>query len=298
MSDVITEDAAAKVNLTLKVRGRRSDGYHLLESLIVFARGVGDVVRLTPGAAAVSGEQPVETSGPFATAIIGENLTTRALSQLATAEPRLRLGSVVLEKRLPVAAGMGGGSADAAALLRAVRSANPQFVESVDWYGIAAALGADVPVCLLNQPAFVWGVGERITPVAGLPPLPVVLVNPQTEVPADKTAQVFRRLAAPKCAEEPDPPATLPAFADAAALAAHMAREGNDLAAPARAVVPAIGEVEAALAAIPGCLHVALSGAGPTVFAVLATAQEAEAAAARLQGERPDWWIRAAVLGA
>jgi 4-diphosphocytidyl-2-C-methyl-D-erythritol kinase len=142
-----TEGASAKINLTLEVRGRRKDGYHEIESLVAFA-DIGDSVILD-----TSGKTGVKMSGPFAQHIAGENLADVALQRLAAAEPRLALGTVMLEKRLPVASGIGGGSADAAAVLRAVRRANPGFETAVDWQGIALTLGADVPVCLGNRAA-------------------------------------------------------------------------------------------------------------------------------------------------
>jgi 4-diphosphocytidyl-2-C-methyl-D-erythritol kinase len=288
----IIETAPAKVNLTLKVRGRRSDGYHLLESLIVFAQGAGDVVRLLP-------DEPISlrVAGPFAGAIVGENLIERTLARLAAAQPRLRLGAVVLEKRLPVASGVGGGSADAAAVLRAVRRANPDFADSVDWHGLAAALGADVPVCLSCEPSIVWGAGENVGAVTGLPRLPAVLANPLAPVPVDKTARVFRELAAPAALSDPVAPAALPAFPDAQALIAHIAEESNDLVRAAKAVVPEIEGVETALRSLPGCRYVGLSGAGPTLFAIFDTQDEAQGAQAELVRGKPDWWTEAAILG-
>src|SRR5262249_40109784 len=155
----------AKINLTLTVRGRRRDGYHDLESLVTFA-GVHDVVTLVPGS---SGS--VAVTGPFAQYISGENLLIRALGLLREAGFGLRLGAVRLGKTLPVAAGMGGGSADAAALLRAVRRANLERAADVPWLKIAARLGADVPVCFGDRPALVLGVGHDVVPVPSLPPL-------------------------------------------------------------------------------------------------------------------------------
>jgi 4-diphosphocytidyl-2-C-methyl-D-erythritol kinase len=288
----ITESAWAKVNLTLRVRGRRSDGYHELESLITFA-DVGDRVRFEPGAAV-----GVRAIGPFAAAISGPNLIDTALARLAEAEPRLVLGSVTLEKLLPVAAGIGGGSADAAALLRAVRRANPAFAGAVDWVDIARALGADVPVCLTSDPALVWGIGENISAVPDLPRLPAVLANPLAPVPPDKTARVFSELKAPPAAAGASPLLVSPTRLETvASLLEFMAAEGNDLLAAATAVVPQIAEVRAALAGQAGCLFAGLSGAGPTCFSVFSGPQEAAAAAAALQQERPDWWVAAGVLG-
>jgi 4-diphosphocytidyl-2-C-methyl-D-erythritol kinase len=292
MTPAITELAPAKVNLTLKVRGRRPDGYHDIESLIAFAAGVGDVVRLAPG-----DRTGLRVCGPFAAAIAGNNLLEVALARLAEAEPRLALGSVVLDKRLPVAAGIGGGSADAGALLRAVRRANATLADSVDWAAVAAALGADVPACLESRAAFIWGAGENVALLPGLPRLEVVLVNPLTAVPPDKTARVFARIGAPPAGASREPPKFPACFADAAALLAYMRAHGNDLMAAALELVPEIGDVRAALAAAPGRLFTGLSGAGPTSFAVFETAEEAAAAAAALRAGHPRWWVAATALG-
>ncbi len=243
MTSTTKELARAKVNLTLDVLGRRPDGYHELSTLIAFA-DVGDVIAFERGAAPA-----VTVDGPFAGAIIGENLLARTLELLARDERRLVLGAVALTKELPVAAGLGGGSADAAALLRVVRAANPAQAADVDWHRLAASLGADVPVCLASQAAWVGGYGEEIAPLgAPLPPLDIVLANPLAPVPTDKTAQVFRRLAAP-----PLPPGEKEArqrpsrFASRAELIEFMRAHTNALEPPARAVVPEIGDVLAAL---------------------------------------------------
>ena len=147
----IVECARAKINLTLSVVGRRSDGYHELRSLVVFA-DIGDTVTLTLGA-----PPEVSVTGPFSADIAGRNLVAETLTRLAQAEPRFELGAVTIEKNLPVAAGLGGGSADAAAALRAIRRANPAISDTFDWIGFAAGLGSDVPVCLVNQPSLMWG---------------------------------------------------------------------------------------------------------------------------------------------
>ena len=288
----ITEFAWAKVNLTLRVPGRRPDGYHQLQSLIAFA-DVGDRLRFVP-----DGPVGVSVTGPFAAAIRGPNLLDMVLARLAEVETRLVLGSVTLDKQLPVAAGIGGGSADAAALLRAVRRANPVRAAGIDWAHIAAALGADVPVCLASEPALVWGIGEKMLAVPDLPRLPAVLANPLAAVPADKTARVFRELKASAAAAETQPlPVSPTRHQTAASLVAFMRAEGNDLLAAATAVVPEIAAVRAALSGQAGCLYVGLSGAGPTCFAVFSRPQEATAAAAALRQERPDWWVSATVLG-
>lgn len=286
----ITELARAKVNLTLKVLGRRADGYHVLESLIAFA-GVGDVVRFEPGA-----QLGVEVTGPFAAAITGRNLVETALQRLGTAHPELTLGHVTIDKRLPIAAGIGGGSADAGAVLRAVKRANPAASGNVDWAGLAAGLGADVPVCLADRSALVWGIGEHIEPTPELPQLHAVLVCPGSAAPLGKTKSVFARLSVPPAPTEA-PPAPLPRFADGAALLAYMRANGNDLRTAARAALPASADAEAALGALPGCLHVSLSGAGPSCFGIFEDATRAAAAASILQAAHPRWWVAATILG-
>jgi len=199
---------------------------------------------------------------------------------------------------LPVAAGIGGGSADAAALLRAVRRANPALAGGVDWARIARALGADVPVCLTSEPALVGGMGEKISPVPDLPRLPAVLANPQVAVPPDKTARVFSELKAPAAAADPQPLLVSPTrLKTVASLLEFMRAQGNDLLAAATAVVPEIADVRVALAGQAGCLYAGLSGAGPSCFAVFSGPQEAAAAAAALQQEQADWWVAAAILG-
>ena len=290
---MLSEIAHAKVNLTLRVLGRRGDGYHALESLVTFAK-LGDVVSLDTGAAGGG----VTVSGPFAAAIEGENLLSRLMALVAARAPDLRLGAVRLEKNLPVAAGLGGGSADAAALIRLIRHAiaGHPAVEHLDWSSIAVQLGADVPVCVLDRPALMWGIGERLLvvaqDVATRAPLPAVLVNPRLPL---STRDVFQALAAPPLPREPDPPA-LPHLATADDLAAYMRAIGNDLEPPARALLPAIAEVKAALTAQVGCLHAALSGSGPTCFALYASDTAAEAAARAIAIAEPGWWVAATTL--
>ncbi len=289
---LITETARAKINLTLRVLGKRPDGYHQIESLVAFA-DLGDAVSLDRDA--VTG---VQTSGRFAKEIEGANLAGKALHRLARAEPRLRLGQVRLEKRLPVAAGIGGGSADAAAVMRAVRRANPEFVALVSWQSIAAELGADVPVCLQNVPAFMRGIGELVEPIAQLPRLDCVLVNPLVPVPANKTAQVFKYLNAPLMGpERRETEQPVCRASNRSGLLNMMRRTGNDLQAAACEVIPDIVVVLSVLEKTPGAELVQMSGAGPTCFAVLGSADLASDAAVYLRAEHPQWWIEAAVIG-
>lgn len=286
---VIVETARAKVNLMLAIRGRRADGYHELASLVAFAERPADEISLD-----TSLTSGVVSKGPFAGGIAGTNLLQTVLDLVSAAVPEMVAGRVSLDKQLPVAAGIGGGSADAAALLRALRRANPQVSNRVDWLAIAQRIGADVPVCLLNQAAWMTGTGEVLTPVAGLPRLHVVLVNPREQVPADKTAQVFRALKAsalPPDFHAPSPPV----IASRTALLA-LIDGGNDLERAALAVVPQIAVVLDALRAHSQCEVAAMSGAGPTCFGVFANAAMAVEAAAVITARHAGWWVQPSQL--
>ncbi len=305
----VREFARAKVNLTLRIPGRRPDGYHQIESLIAFAspaaeagsggdpctpageasRPVADVVSLDPSAPVA-----ISTVGDFATAIVGENIVAAALAQLQQVEPALALGHVSIEKNLPVGAGLGGGSANAAALLRAIRRINPDLAPGIDWPTVAAALGADVPVCLADRTSWVTGFGEIVAPVDKIAPLNAVLVNPCVPVPPDKTAQVFRALAAAPLLDGYAPPPPLARLNTQSEAIGVMEAIGNDLTPAATRVVPAIGTVLEALQSVPGCRYAALSGAGPTCFGIF---DEPHAAAAALLKHHPNWWVRVVRLG-
>ena len=284
-----TETARAKINLTLDVLGRRADGYHALSSLVAFA-DIGDRVTLEPGR-----DVAIAVTGSFAAAIVGRNILDATLAAVRAAEPRLTLGHVTLEKVLPVASGIGGGSADAAALLRAIRAANPDRESSVDWPAIAANLGADVPVCFANSAAIISGTGTLVQRVAGLAPLAAILANPLTAVPANKTAAVFKALHADPIAAGAATQAAAASRADAGSIS-DLIRGHNDLTDAACKVIPAIGAVLTALAELPGCRLARLSGAGPTCFAIFADPSASTTAAAALAARYPDWWIKAALL--
>jgi 4-diphosphocytidyl-2-C-methyl-D-erythritol kinase len=285
------ERAHAKINLTLTVNGRRTDGYHDLLSLVTFA-DAGDSVTLDTEA-----RTGTTVTGPFASAIEGPNLVDTALDRVAKLVPGFAIGHVTIEKNLPVASGMGGGSSDAAAALRAIRSAHPAETAGLDWHGLCAGLGADVPVCFAGEATWMSGTGARLHPLTRpLPKLDAVLVCPGENIPSDKTARVFRALAAAPLAEGSADSAALPPLHDREALLAVMRRTGNDLEAPATAVIPAIEDVLSALEACPGAIQARLSGAGPTCFAIFEGAAAAQSAAAALRLAHPSWWIVPAVL--
>ncbi len=284
------ELARAKVNLTLQVLGKRDDGYHELVSLVAFAT-LADGVTLDTRA-----PMGVSVTGPFGPSIAGENLLQVCLRRLAQAEPRLTLGLVTLHKRLPVAAGIGGGSADAGALLRIVRRANPGLDTGVDWSALARALGADVPVCFANTAHWISGIGERLEPLARpLPALDVVLINPLTAVPPDKTARVFRALGARQFSSGALQ-SVRPNIPDRRELIALMQRCGNDLEAPATAIVPDIETIMEALKQQSGVDLVQMSGGGPTCFGVFQSLADAAWAAAAIRHAQPSWWVEATTL--
>jgi len=286
---VVAERAPAKINLTLEILGRRADGYHELLSLVAFAN-VCDVVTID-----TEGPRRLVVSGPMAAALAGPNILDKAVALLDGFTSKLAIGTVFLEKRLPVAAGIGGGSANAAALLRAISRANAAAGRDVDWHAVAVRVGADVPVCLAGRASWMRGIGDVLSPLrTALPRLDVVLINPMTAVPADKTAQVFRKLGARTVREaarrdEPD-------LSDRARLVDYMRRCGNDLAEAAATVVPEMRDVLGALADQAEAELVAVSGAGPTCFAVFPDAARARRAAEDLRALYPHWWIETAVI--
>jgi 4-diphosphocytidyl-2-C-methyl-D-erythritol kinase len=274
--------ARAKVNLYLHVLGRRPDGYHLLDSLVVFA-DVGDRIEV----AAAEGLR-LDIDGPFAPQVPGgdDNLVLRAARALAEAAGRPAAAAIRLTKSLPVAAGVGGGSADAAAALRALVRLWRVAIDGERLRRLALTLGADVPMCLRGRPAFVGGIGEKIEEAPDLPACALLLVNPRTELP---TPGVFARRRGPF--SQPGRFAT-PA-AEARALAAQLADRRNDLTQAAIGLVPAIAAVLDALRATPGVLLARMSGSGATCFG-LCEDEAASAAACALAERHPQWWITAA----
>ena len=272
-----SEAGPAKVNLYLRVVGKRNDGYHLLDSLAVFA-GLGD--RLS---AREADDLTLALAGPFGGALGAEpdNLVlraARALAQEAGIVPRAHL---ILEKHLPIASGIGGGSADAAAALRLLCRVWNLTPPPAALARIAASLGADVPVCLGGQPARMRGIGTLLDPSPGLPSYGLVLINPGVAV---STVAVFRARTGGF-----SPGAVLPErWGDLAAMAADLRGLGNDLEPAAIALCPVIAEVLSAIAAVPGCRLARMSGSGATCFGLFDDAKAAERAAVGLA--RPGWW--------
>ncbi len=268
-----SEAAPAKVNLFLHVVGRRPDGYHLLDSLVVFA-SVGDWIEAREAAVwsldIVGAHAAGLGAGP-------DNLVSRAAAALA-ARGDLGPFRLTLRKELPVASGLGGGSADAAATLRLLRRLGGLTSDISD---VAASLGADVPVCLAGRPARMSGIGETLASAPRLPRFGLVLVNPGVAV---STAAMFAARDATFSA-----PATLPeAWDDAGAMAADLRRLQNDLEPPARTYAPPIGTVIEALASTPGCHLARMSGSGATCFGLFDDPDAAARAARALS--RPGWW--------
>ena len=270
----VTEFAYAKVNLTLHVTGQRADGYHLLDSLVVFA-DVGD--RITCDAAATLG---LKITGPYAASLpkTDDNLVLRAARLMASE----RGVAITLEKHLPVASGIGGGSADAAATLRALSR-----LWEISIPASAINLGADVPVCISQSPKRMQGVGDVLSAVPVLPECHLVLINPGLEI---STPDVFKALTR----KDNPPMPQIPLFTAVPDFTAWLAQRRNDLQAPAMALVPEIATVVQALSAQQGCHLARMSGSGATCFGLFATQSDAAVAAQTLAADHPNWWVRAA----
>jgi 4-diphosphocytidyl-2-C-methyl-D-erythritol kinase len=285
---VLRELARAKLNLTLEVLGRRSDGFHEIQSLVAFA-DVGDVIELTPGEGL---ELVIE--GPFGGALDSDNLIVRAAEAAKAAKPHLRLGDFRLIKTLPVAAGLGGGSADAAATLRLIADANGGTPSETDLAAFAKKLGSDVSVCLKSIPALMTGRGENVEPVKGFPSCGVLLANPRVPL---ATAEVYGSLGAEPLGSLPAKPQPPDFGGSFDKLIAYILPRGNDLEPPALRRVRQIGEVLAALSTLPGARIARLSGSGPTCFALFGSENEARHAAGILTAQHPAWWMAASALG-
>ena len=288
MPDILTDLAPAKINLTLRVLGQLADGYHRLDSLVGFAE-IGDRLTVAAGTSL-----SLTVTGPFASALRGtppdQNLAFRAADALRIAVGRPELGATLtLEKHLPIASGIGGGSADAAAALRLLPRLWGLDPATLPLAGIAARLGADVPMCLLGKSARVAGVGDVIDPVP-LPRVAAVLVNPGVPV---ETKAAF----AAREGEFSLPLLALPPLQGVDDLADLVQRGGNDLTRPALTLAPVIADVLKALRAAPNCRAAALSGSGATCFGLFPTRDARTEAAARIKTAHPDWWVAGTWIG-
>jgi 4-diphosphocytidyl-2-C-methyl-D-erythritol kinase len=284
-SDAIAVAAPAKLNLYLHITGRRADGYHLLDSLIAFA-DIHDTLIAEPAE-----ELSLTVEGPFAGLLADEadNLVLRAAHALADTADLAPTGRLTLVKRLPVAAGIGGGSADAAAAIRALCALwgiAPAHHHLLD---IALGLGADVPVCLEGVAARIGGIGELMTRAPRLPAPPLVLVNPGVAV---STPAVFKARRGAFSEAEP----VMDEVGDVASLVRALEARRNDLAEPALSLAPEIGDCLGALAAEEGCLLARMSGSGATCFGLFADDGAARRAAASILERNGSWWVRAGRL--
>ncbi|MEZ5824147.1 MAG: 4-(cytidine 5'-diphospho)-2-C-methyl-D-erythritol kinase [Geminicoccaceae bacterium] len=283
----ITESAQAKVNLDLLVVGRREDGYHELDSLVVFA-DPADRLTFRP-----ADDWTIDGAGPFAASLpeMSDNIVHRAAELLAREAGAGRPQRIALEKNLPVASGIGGGSSDAAATMRGLRRCWSLALDDETMRDIGLQLGADVPVCLFGRPARMRGIGERLDPVRGLPEIPMLLVNPGFGV---STGSVFRNL-------DLDGDALfrpqMPMGMSLVQFAVWLQASRNDLEPPALAVEPRIAHVLEALRALPDVIVARMSGSGATCFAIFRTMYSARDAEAILRRNEPGWWVHASMAG-
>ena len=265
--------APAKINLTLHVTGQRDDGYHLLDSLVVFA-DVGDRISVRPG-----GEFSLAVKGLYSGCIPAaqSNLVWKAAEWFGT--PPVE---ITLHKELPPSSGIGGGSSDAAAVIRALSEAfDVPLPEAKD----TAALGADVPVCMEPRPTRMQGIGDILTPAPALPPLHIVLANPMREV---STPEVFQKLPSKR---NPPMSESFPEWRDTAEFAAWLSEQRNDLEDPARSICPAVGVTLARIQDTDGCLIARMSGSGATCFGLYETSVQADTARDKISQQHPDWWV-------
>ena len=272
--------APAKVNLALHVTGRRADGYHLLQSIVVFA-DAGDWLEIAPAP-----RLSLRVTGPRAAGVPTDD--RNLVWQAAMLFPQAPGAVITLEKHLPHAGGIGGGSADAAAALRGLAAL---WARPLPDAAAVLELGADLPVCLFGRPALMAGIGEVVDPLPPLPPLWLVLVNAGVAVPTGPVFKGLAQVANPALPAIPDQ-----GWADAADLALWLARARNDLEPPARQIVPVIDSVIAAIGGCADCLLARMSGSGGTCFGLFATEAAARRAAAVLSADHPGWWVQAAAI--
>jgi 4-diphosphocytidyl-2-C-methyl-D-erythritol kinase len=284
----------AKINLTLRICGRRSDGWHELESLVAFA-GYSDDLILIPGR-----DLSLSVRGPRAAIVEAgdENLVLRAARQLHARSANLHWGAFQLLKNLPVAAGIGGGSADAGAALRLLAQVNGLPLDHPHVIGAAQAVGADVPICLFSRARIMSGRGDQLGPVLSLPPLIALLVNPGMAL---ATATVFAQMAMrPGAGLHVGPnrsPAAMQAFVgEREGFLSYLRKSGNDMEDAACVLLPVIGDILAVLSAARGCGLARMSGSGPTCFGLFVDRHQAVRAAGVIRRTQPGWWVMPTVL--
>jgi 4-diphosphocytidyl-2-C-methyl-D-erythritol kinase len=287
---ILTERAPAKINLTLHVLGRRADGWHELESLVAFSRG-GDFLTFIEG-----GTLALSVAGPTAPAAgaLDQNLVLKAARNLAERVDGLKLGAFHLVKRLPVAAGIGGGSSDAAAALRLLARANGLVLEDPRLLEAAQKTGADVPVCLEKRARIMAGFGERLGPLLKLPPLASLIVNPGQPL---ETKAVFARMnIKPGSQTHFGPHPDFATSRDREAFMAMLRKGRNDMEDAACVLAPIIGDVLSVLSAAPGCRLARMSGSGATCFAIFPDCRAAARAKKTILRAHPNWWVKTCVL--
>ena len=287
----LIERAPAKINLTLHIVGRRADGWHELESLVVFTRS-GDTVSLTPDATLA-----LTIDGPTAAASgdLDDNLVLRAARALQRRVDGLQVGAFHLVKRLPVAAGIGGGSSDAAAALRLLARLNALDAGDSRLGAAAAETGADIPVCLAASARMMTGVGEKLGPLLALPPLPALVVNPGVPL---ETKAVFKRMdLSPGWRTSASAHPVLAAGDAPDAIFSALRRGRNDMEDAACVLAPVVSAVLAVLGAAPGCRLARMSGSGATCFGLFTDCRAAGRAKKAIDRAHPDWWVKSTMLG-
>lgn len=283
-----SELAKAKINLSLEVIGRRRDGYHELNSLVAFA-GAGDRLSFEK-----TGANDLIIKGPFASALEGENLILKASDYMLSQYPGISPGTFTLEKNLPIASGIGGGSADAAAAIRLLASQLPAGINGLNYPELAKELGADIPVCLEQSAVIMSGIGETLTPVKELPSLPCLLINPGIPV---STGEIFRRLNAPLVKQDHTPQISIPDLSDRDKLLFYMKKHSNDLQAVAEEIEPLVRTVIRELEEQSGCLIARMSGSGATCFGIFDSPEQAQSAATEIAESHREWWVQNSVIG-
>lgn len=286
----VSERAPAKINLSLRVHGKRTDGFHEISSLVAFA-GIADTVTVSSYQA-----DGFSLSGPFSSSLTGnENLVEKAIALFRSHCPSAKPMNVELDKQLPVAAGLGGGSADAAATLRQLAGANPGALTGERLEEIAASLGSDVVVCLRSTASWMHGRGEKVNPITDFPPLPAVLVNPGVLLGA---GEVYGALGAPTLADTGFArKGGVPKFSSTEDVMRYLGGNSNDLQEPATRLAPVIAEVISSIKSTQGCTLARMSGSGSSCFGIYGSQSQASQARRSIAEMHPDWWVVDTTLG-